>query len=141
VPKVLFLGVGCRKGVSASHLAEEFARFCEERGIVPGSVAAAASIACKREEAGLLAFCEGQDLPLSFFTAQELGEAQGEFTASAFVRETVGVDNVCERSAVLASGGTLLEKKYAENGVSFALAMKAPALNWNWEATWESSGS
>ena len=139
VPKTLFLGVGCRKGVSAAHLAEAFSSFCEERGIAPASIAAAASIDCKREEAGLLAFCEEHALPLSFFSAAELGAVQGVFTASPFVQQTVGVDNVCERSAVLLSSGTLLEKKYAKGGVSFALAMKTPVLNWNWEATWENS--
>jgi len=46
-------------------------------------------------------------------------------TASAFVKETTGVDCVCERSAILAGGGAeLLLKKRAANGVTVALALK-----------------
>ena len=138
-PRILFLGIGCRKDVSVSHIEKAFSAFCEERGIVPQSIVSAASIDYKRSEAGLLAFCRERDLPISFFSASELAAVPGEFTASPFVQKTVGVDNVCERSAILLSGGKLLEKKFANNGVSFALAVKTPVLNWNWEATWENS--
>ena len=44
--------------------------------------------------------------------------------------ETTGVDNVCERAAVLASGGALLARKFAGDGVTFALAEKPIRLNW-----------
>ncbi len=36
------------------------------------------------------------------------------------------MDNVCERAAVLASGGTLLLPKYARTGVTFAAGRCAP---------------
>ena len=48
----------------------------------------------------------------------------GEFTSSDFVSEVTGVDNVCERSAVLASGGRLLLPKQAAAGVTAALAIE-----------------
>ena len=55
----------------------------------------------------------------------ELMDLEGDFTASAFVKETTGVDCVCERSAILAGGGAeLLLKKRAANGVTVALALK-----------------
>ena len=38
---------------------------------------------------------------MQVFSAQELAAVPGDFTTSAFVSETVGVDNVCERSALL----------------------------------------
>ena len=44
----------------------------------------------------------------------------GQFTPSAFVASVTGVDNVCERSAVKASGGTLLLPKTAGGGVTGA---------------------
>ena len=46
----------------------------------------------------------------------------GEFTPSDFVKEAAGVDNVCERAAVLASGGRLILRKQAAAGVTVALA-------------------
>ena len=133
VPKVLVLGVGCRKGVSAGQIEPAFVRFCAERSILPQSVAAAASIDRKQHESGLLSFCAQRELPLHFFPAEALAAVPGSFSASSFVLDTVGVDNVCERSAALLSGGPLLEKKYAENGVSLALALRPPQFNWNWK--------
>lgn len=53
---------------------------------------------------------------------------QGEFSASQFVREHVGVDNVCERAAVLASSrecdkaGKLVYKKHKYDSVTVAVA-------------------
>ena len=46
---------------------------------------------------------------------------EGEFSSSQFVKSVTGVDNVCERSAVLA-GGRLIKKKKAADGVTVALA-------------------
>ena len=51
---------------------------------------------------------------------------QGDFSASAFVKEQVGVDNVCERAALLAcqDGGCLVYKKHAEDGMTIAIAKR-----------------
>lgn len=62
------------------------------------------------------------------YSAEELKAASGDFTPSAFVKEVTGVDSVCERAAVLASGGGLAVKKIAENGMTFALAKKEEAI-------------
>ena len=130
VPRVLTLGVGCRRGTEAEALEAVFRQFCAERGIVPEAIECACSIDLKQNEAGLLAFCGSHGWPLRYYSAQELRSTAGDFTASAFVEATAGVDNVCERSAVLASGGELIEKKYARNGVTFALA--ECYVNYNW---------
>ena len=132
VPRCLTLGVGCRRGTAAEALETAFSRFCGERGVLPGAVGAAATVSLKKDEEGLLAFCREHGWPLSFFSAGELAAAPGDFTPSPFVEKTVGVDNVCERSAVLASGGELIERKYAADGVTFALALTPPRLDWRW---------
>ncbi len=131
VPRVLSLGVGCRRGVSAGTLEAAFADFCRERRICPEAVEQAATIALKRDEEGLLAFCAARGWPLRFYETGRLQAAEGAFTPSAFVERTVGVDNVCERAAVLASEGVLIEKKYARSGVSFALAERAREYDWS----------
>ena len=46
---------------------------------------------------------------------------QKNWKRSPFVRKITGIDNVCERSAVLA-GGRLIKKKKAADGVTVALA-------------------
>ena len=47
----------------------------------------------------------------------------GDFEESAFVKQTVGVGNVCERAAVCA-GGRLIVPKTALNGVTVAAAVE-----------------
>ena len=131
VPPVLSLGIGCKKGIGAERIEAVFSAFLEERGIRPEAIANAASLDRKAGEPGLLAFCERHGWPLRFFPAEELLTLKGKFSASAFVRETVGVDNVCERSAVAACGGTIVERKFARDGVTLALAGVEPALDWS----------
>ncbi len=132
VPRILYLGVGCRRGADIQVLESSFRRFCEERGVLPQAICAAASIDRKRDEDGLLAFCDKQRWPISFYTAEELRNVEGVFTSSAFVGRQVGVDNVCERAAVLRSAGSLVEKKHASDGVTFALAEAPLRLDWSW---------
>ena len=132
MPRCLTLGVGCRRGVSAAQIEQVFRRFCAERSVLKDAISGAASIDRKSDEAGLLEFCQSHGWPISFYTADELKAAEGSFSPSDFVRETVGADNVCERSAVCAADGALFEKKYASDGVTFALAVTQPELNWSW---------
>jgi len=132
VPRVLTLGVGCRKGTTRETLEKRFAAFCAAADILSEAIAGAASIDLKADEPGLLSFCAAHGWTLKTCAAAELSAVQGEFTASAFVEATTGVDNVCERAAVCASGGTMLARKFAGDGVTFALAQRETALDWRW---------
>ena len=132
-PKALVLGVGCRRGTPREALEAAFRALCAEENLWPEAVCAAATIDLKAEEVGLLDFCAGHGWPLTCYSAEELREAEGTFTPSAFVERTTGVDNVCERSAVLAAGGPLLTGKHAGNGVTMALAWRSFRLDWRWK--------
>ena len=97
------------------------------------AVCAAASIDLKKDEPGLAAFCKAHGWPITFYPADELRAVPGQFTPSAFVASVTGVDNVCERSAVKASGGMLLLPKTAGGGVTLALAVRPFAPDWRTE--------
>lgn len=133
MPRIGVLGVGCKRGTGTETLAEAFAAFCAQNRLAPQCITAAASIDLKQNEAGLLTFCKSHSWPAQFFTAEQLCAAPGSFTPSAFVQSVTGVDNVCERSAVLAAGGTLVFHKYAHTGVTFALAVRPYAPDWRWQ--------
>ena len=124
VPRIGVLGVGCKKGTPRETIEAAYAAFLEDNALYPQAIAEACTIDLKAEEQGLLAFCEAHGLPLRAFSAEELRAVPGDFTASAFVSSVTGVDNVCERAAVLGSGGTLLVRKTAGNGVTLALALR-----------------
>lgn len=119
VPKGLILGIGCRRGTPQAAIEEAVSAALA--GYEPAAVERVATIDLKKDEPGLLAFCAAHGLPLSVYSAAELAAVEGEFTPSDFVKGITGVDNVCERSAVLA-GGAILVPKQAKNGVTVAVA-------------------
>ena len=132
IPKCLTLGVGCRRGVSCTQLEENYVNFCRAAGLAPEAFACVSSIDLKAAEPGLLDFCEKHALPLMLYSAEALAAVPGSFSSSAFVLETTGVGNVCERAAVRASGGRLLIHKSRFEGVTLAAAIREPALSWRW---------
>lgn len=132
VPKTVVLGVGCRKATPQSTIESVLKRFLQENKLHIESICAVASIDLKKEEPGLIAFCRSHGWEFQTCTAEELRQVAGEFTPSAFVRQITGVENVCERSAVFASGGDLFVKKFTADGVTMAAAEKPLRLDWNW---------
>ncbi len=82
------------------------------------------TIDIKKEETALKQLSEKLGVPLVAFPAEELKQLAGEFTASKFVDRITGVDNVCERTAVLGSRGELIVRKQALNGVTIAIAAR-----------------
>ena len=133
VPRIAVLGVGCKKNVSFQMLETALAAFLDRTGVCEQAVSAVASIDLKKEEPGLLDFCAAHGWPLKTYPAEQLREVEGQFTPSAFVKGVTGVDNVCERSAVLASGGTLCRGKTAGDGITMALALTPYQPNWRWQ--------
>lgn len=130
IPQIAVLGVGCRKGTPREAIEAALDEFLSRTGIDRSAITAVASIDLKRDEAGLCEFCRAHGWPFLTYSAEALAAVEGDFTPSAFVRQITGVDNVCERSAVLASGGTLIEQKAAANGVTMALAVRPFTPDW-----------
>lgn len=133
VPRVVTLGVGCKRGTSRDALEAALLALLERENVQEKAVCQVCSIDLKKNEPGLLAFCEERRLPLRTFSAGELAAVEGDFPASDFVREVTGVDNVCQRAAVLGSGGNLFGTRYAKNGVTVALAVGPFAPDWSWK--------
>lgn len=125
-PKEYVVGMGCKKGKKA----EEIEAFLREKltaaGIRMNQVCALSSIDAKKEEEGLLAFCQKENIPFFTFSAKRLLELKGDFHASAFVEAQVGVDNVCERAALApcGPGGSLIMEKQAQDGMTLAIAKR-----------------
>lgn len=133
VPRIAVLGVGCKRGTTVQKLETAFADFCAAHTFAPQAVVSAASIDLKKNETGLSAFCQKHGWPMDFYTAAELRAVPGKFTPSGFVQSITGVDNVCERAAVLAADGTLFIPKWARDGVTFAVAIRPFAPDWRWK--------
>ena len=130
VPRIVTLGVGCRKGISAETIEVRLRLFLETNRLLECAIRDVCTIDIKQDEPGLKMFCAAHGWELRTFSAEELRHLHGRFSASAFVNETVGVDNVCERSAVLGSGGTLLIPKFAGEGVTLAAGIREFRADW-----------
>ena len=119
IPKVLNLGIGCRRGIPEEKIA---AAVEQALGPIPmEAVAKVVSIDLKQDETGLLAFCAKRKLPAVFYSAEELNRVTGHFPASERVKKVTGVDNVCQRAAMVDGKKCILEKR-AMDGVTVALA-------------------
>lgn len=121
IPKVLHLGIGCRRGTEKEAIERAVEQVFKENGLDFRAVQSAASIDLKKDEVGLLSFCKEQNIPIRFYSAAELEAVPGEFTPSPFVQQVTGVDNVCERAALL-DAEKLIVRKTACHGVTVAVA-------------------
>ena len=121
IPRVLRVGVGCRRGTAAETVENAVRAVFAENGLDTAAIRGVYSIDLKQDEAGLLAACERNNWPVHFYTAQQLRDVAGDFTPSDFVRSVTGVDNVCERAALL-DAEKLIVQKTARDGVTVAVA-------------------
>ena len=130
-PRPYVVGIGCKKGKSADALWDFLMRVCAERRIDMARIAAVASIDRKKEEAGIWELSERLGVPYEVYTARELEQVTDRVHSSAFVEQTVGVDNVCERSALRLAGeygencGLAVEKQTCD-GMTVAVAEYRP---------------
>ena len=140
IPRVLTLGIGCRRGTSQEQIRAAAEGALSERGLSLKAVRRVASIDIKKDEQGLADFAGSLGVPFTVYTAEELENARlahgQSFSPSNFVRSVTGVDNVCERAAILsaaADGGgvrpdlrpELMVRKTAGGGVTVAAACLA----------------
>ena len=121
IPRRLHLGIGCRRGTEKEAIQAAVEQVFQAHHLDFRAVKSAASIDLKKDEEGLLSFCREQKIPIRFYTAEELKTVSGDFTPSAFVQSITGVDNVCERSALMGAE-KLIVRKTACHGVTVAVA-------------------
>ncbi len=124
-PRIVTIGAGCRRGVSQEVFEEFILKQLSENHIVIEAVEHLASIDLKKDEPCINAFCEKYGISFVVYTAEELAAAEGDFAPSDLVKSVTGVDNVCERSAVLGSrNGTKILSKTSGSGCTCALAVR-----------------
>ena len=120
IPRVITTGVGCKKETPKEIVEKVIRRACDEQ-LIP-------SVAMEQLE-----YCDERNLPFITYSKEELEEVEGTYASSSFVKDVTGVDNVCERAALLGSSregkGRLILRKFAQDGVTVALAMKKWSVN------------
>ena len=130
IPKNIVVGMGCRKGKSSEDLTFFMWKCLNRLGIDKRAVRALVSADIKSEEQGLIDTAKEFGIEFKTFSEDELLAQQGDFHASDFVKETVGVDNVCERAVMAYGCNRLILGKVAENGMTFAAGVLPKQLIW-----------
>lgn len=129
VPKCITIGIGCKQGTEKERIEEAVTKTLKKYNVNEDAVKMVASIDLKKNEAGLIKFCNEHQWMFATYSAEQLAKVKGSTSASDFVKEVTGVDNVCERSALM-SGGELICPKTVYAGVTVALVLEEIVLNW-----------
>jgi cobalt-precorrin 5A hydrolase len=122
-PKMLVAGMGCRRGVTRQELEDHLHQVFQTRRISVNSLSKIVSVDLKANESGLLELAEKLNLPIEFYTRDELDQVKSVPNPSFLVNKHIGVKSVCEAAAMLATGsGDLLIPKTAGRTVTLSLA-------------------
>ncbi|MDD4273188.1 MAG: cobalt-precorrin 5A hydrolase [Desulfobacter postgatei] len=122
-PKMLVAGMGCRKGVTRRELEDHLQQVFHAQGVSVNSLSKIVSVDLKADEPGLLALARTLNVPIEFYTRDELDQVKRVPNPSSLVNKHIGVKSVCEAAAMLATGTTcLLIPKTASRKVTLALA-------------------
>ncbi len=124
IPKQVVLGIGCKKNTEILKLNNFVSNILKEYAIFQESIAAVTSIDLKKNEPALIALAQSLSVPFVTYDAQTLLTIQGDFTASSFVKQITGVDNVCERATLAYSkADTLFLRKTSKHGMTIAISL------------------
>ncbi|MCA3556330.1 precorrin-3B C(17)-methyltransferase [Aestuariivirga sp.] len=119
-PRTLVMGLGCERNAEASELIALAEKVLADAGLSPASLAAAASIDLKSDEAAIHAVAAHFGIPARFFTADELARETPRLrNPSETVAREVGVAGVAEAAALAAAGarsGLVVEKTRSTRG-------------------------
>lgn len=122
-PRSLVLGIGCNRGTPSDEIEAFVALHLKRLLLSPKGVRCIASVAAKRDEAGLVEYAERLGVPLHCFENHELAQVTFPSPPSEHALAAVGVAAVAEPAALLASGhGNLLLKKVKSATVTLAVA-------------------
>ncbi|MGL5871752.1 MAG: cobalamin biosynthesis protein [Xenococcaceae cyanobacterium] len=101
-PRVLWVGIGCKKGTSKTLIQMAIEQTCQRYHLATEAIAGIATIDLKANEPGILEICRAWNLPLKIFSAETLNRVKVS-TPSQTIDKKVGTPSVAEAAAILAS--------------------------------------
>ena len=121
--KPLVVGIGCRKGVSAEQVDKAVRQALAQIGREEFSgIRELVTIDLKANEPALIAFSQRHGIPLRVIAKQQIASRAWVSQPSEWVRQSVGLDGVCEPCALIASvRGRLAVAKTTSDGVAVAI--------------------
>lgn len=124
-PKNLIIGVGCRKGAASGAIISAIYQTLAQGQRSAKSLLKLTSVDVKKNEPGLQQAAEYFQVPIEFYNRANIEEAfkkWPQLNKSFFVQQQIGVDGVCEPTALLGGRETsLLVSKQKFPGITTAL--------------------
>ena len=124
IPQNIFIGIGCKRGVSKEHIIEKLKYAMDKQNLELSAIKMAGSAWVKSDETGLLEAMKELDIPIKFFEKEEILKVEDLVEErSEFVKNQIGVYGVSEPCAYLASSrkGSFLVKKVKLEGVTISI--------------------
>jgi len=109
-PPVLWVGIGCERNTSKELITNSLNNFLESGNLSQQSIAGFATIDIKKDEKGILELFEEKNLPVKFFSKEDLSKIIVP-NPSSVVEKEIGAPSVAEASCLLAAGE---ESKFLE---------------------------
>lgn len=124
VPRIISVGVGCRKGTDFYTIYKAIKDVLSENKISHFAIKSINSIDLKKEEGGIIRASEVFKVPFHTYTKEELNNLEGQFSSSDFVKSIAGVDSVCERASMADNKNKkLIISKTIKNSVTVAVSI------------------
>ncbi len=123
-PPVLWIGIGCERNTSKELILNSLHNFFKSGNLSQQSIAGFATIDIKKDEQGILEVAEEKNLPIKFFSKEDLSTIIVP-NPSNVVQKEIGTPSVAEASCLLAAGeeSKLLEEKRIFKNQSGAVTM------------------
>ncbi len=111
-PPVLWVGIGCERNTSKELIENSLNNFLESANFSQQSIAGFTTIDIKKDEKGILELAEENNLPIKFFSKEDLSKIIVP-NPSNIVQKEIGTPSVAEASCLLAAGkeSKLLKEK------------------------------
>lgn len=123
IKRNIVLGLGCRRDKTLEEIENEIIGYMKNQGYDFRSLNTIVSIDLKKDEKGLLEFCNKWGIKTKFYSSDELLPYEGMFNISEFVKKTVGVGNVCDTSGYRHTipKGRKIGHTYRNNGITLSM--------------------
>ena len=127
-PRNIVVGSGCQKDIDSKKYMKAIDEFLLSNCFSPLSVKCLGSASVKANEKCMLDFCRERKAEFKTFTKDEMKVVDSLFEQSEFVKNTVGVGNVADSCAALASGQMPIICKTDLVGITASMAITKEQL-------------
>lgn len=122
-PKVINLGIGCRKGVPKERIIRAIESLLADLSLSIHSIKAIGSAEAKRNEEGIIETAKHYKCPFKIFSNEEIQAVEDKFEKSDFVKKSIGVYNVSAPAAYLL-GGRMLTEKFVADDITLSVTLE-----------------